>query len=54
MFDNWVIRYVMLYSINGKYWLMVMVGCKRDSSFRVSVNIIYFSLKICYILMNKN
>ncbi|XP_022780705.1 uncharacterized protein LOC111321951 [Stylophora pistillata] len=32
MFDNWVTRYAMSYSINGKHWLMVTEGRKRDSS----------------------
>ena len=48
MFDNWVTRYAMSYSTNGKHWLMVTEGSKRDSSPRVSANITHFSLKTSY------
>lgn len=41
MFDNWVIKYVMLYSINGKYWFMVIDRWKDNGSLRVSVVVNY-------------
>lgn len=38
MFDNWVTKYAMSYSLNGKHWLMVGDKRKNDGSPRVTTN----------------
>lgn len=46
MFDNWVTKYTLSYSTNGKHWLMVTDRQKDDGSPRVSTNTIKsFSLR---------
>ena len=53
MFDNWVTKYAMSYSLNGKHWLMVTDRRKNDRSPRVSAKTTS-SLKADHILENKN
>ena len=36
MFDNWVTRYELSYSLNGKHWFMVKDKMKNGGGTRVS------------------
>lgn len=47
MFDNWVTKYAMSYSSNGKHWFMVKDTRKDNGSPKVSaaVNLADFSSK---------
>ena len=45
MFDNWVTKYAMSYSTNGKHWFMLTDRRKDNGSPRVSVAVNYARTK---------